>query len=174
MSHYFGSPTRCNMGYANQNYTVSDILYTNLEFTGKLNSKPLHVSKLTVGLHTETESFVKLINTTSTDGYRGEMGAAAPPPAPASTFCYRGSTAREAVQIFGGTGTHMYSPLFRVVNDTFEKYCRYRYQLKKVSPIYQYSTNRYFGVDVNVTGDICRCIAGIKHRNRVQKPVTCH
>jgi hypothetical protein len=46
------------------------------------------------------------------DGYRGDEGAATPPPAPASTFCHRGSTAREAVQIFGGTGTRMYSPLF--------------------------------------------------------------
>jgi hypothetical protein len=38
---------------------------------------------------------------------------------------------------------------------------------------YRYSTNRYFGVDVNVTGDIRRRICGIKHRNRVQQPVTC-
>jgi hypothetical protein len=43
----------------------------------------------------------------------GDGGLQLPPPAPASTFFYRGSTARETVQIFGGMGTRtMHSPLF--------------------------------------------------------------
>jgi hypothetical protein len=55
--------------------------------------------------------------------------------------------------------------LLKSIADTdieIEKYRRYRY-----------STNRYFRVDVDVTGDIRRRIGGIKHRNRVQQMVTC-
>ena len=67
----------------------------------------------------------------------------------------------------------------RVVNDTFEKYRRYRYRYPKKGIAdtdidieiekyrryrYRYSTNRYFWVDVNFTCDIRRLIGGISNR----------
>jgi hypothetical protein len=63
--------------------------------------------------------------------------------------------------------TGLLTILLKSIADTdieIEKYRQYRYR---------YSTNRYFGVDVNATIDIRRRNGGIKHRNRVQQPVTC-
>jgi hypothetical protein len=64
----------------------------------------------------------------------------------------------------------------RVVNESFEKYCRYWYRItdirqKSIADTdidieiekyrrYRYSTNRYFCKDAKVTGDIRRFIGG--------------